>query len=138
MHPATVQQSVIATESHLKISGRNLGNIFVTERYKSVNAQCVKSVNAQCVSVNAKAIHPGVRNERYWVYEVNGKCVQRQRVKVCAVNTRNILVLNYVFSVRLEVHTLICQRGSCLRNCATDWSMMSISTQRHYSAPGPP
>ena len=65
-------------------------------------------MNAQCVSVNAKAIQPCVRSERYWVYEVNGKGVRSQRVKdlVCAVNARNMLVLNYLFPFSLEIHTL--------------------------------
>ena len=63
-------------------------------------------MNAQCVSVNAKAIQPCVESELYWVYEVNGKRVRSQRVKVCAVNAINMLVLNYVFPFRLERHTL--------------------------------
>ena len=29
----------------------------------------------------------------------------------------------------------ICQRMSCLRNCVNNWSMMSISTNGHYSSP---
>ena len=51
-----------------------------------------KSVNAQCVAVNAKAIQACLRSEQYWVYEVIAKSVRSQRVKVYAVNPRNILV----------------------------------------------
>ena len=100
VHPATVAISLMVAESHHKtviVSGINFQwfrkYLFFTERYKSVNALCV--------AVNAKPIQLCVRSTLYWMYEVNGKSVRSQQVKVYAVKARTILVLNYVSPFRV-------------------------------------